>query len=483
MATLTVQPDETASKDIYVYSEAPTTSGAGQLKLGYVTGKVSQTARALIEFDISTLPSDAYVTDVTITLHINSNFINVAGNDFTIYRTLFQDWDETASWNYQSGTTWWTNADGSKSTSPTYTGDQGTGTFSLTDSETGAFTVSGSGLVDMVNDAISFRGGKLSMLLKSDDEATSGYVNIAHSGNATASKRPKVEVTYQTSRVFKWTGDGGDGSLATAGNWDLNEVPGQYDTVHFSDETASDATVGTLTCDNFHVSRFFDADIGGSVSAVTVNCNKAVIEKDNGRTNISFNTVSGTTDKVFIKRIPQADGYTTIGGNITTLFVSGSRAHVKIPNSSTVGTVYAAPRSNGGAAIEFGTNINADLVAIRGSRIKSASGLDDITLVGGSRLEITTEAGDTASGNIVLHRATLLHNGVTTAGGSLTIYSGVYDLRDSVVGQHTIASIDMFDGTLDARNGIGSFNSSSVTGTWNYYGGQVLLDPGTTVDI
>jgi len=483
MPTLTIQPDEAASKDLFVYLESPTTSGSGALKLGYVTGKATQTNRVLLEFDISALPSSAYVTSVSMTLSIVSNFANVAGNTCTVYRTLFQDWDETASWNYQTGTTFWTNADGSKSTSPTYTDAQGTGTFTLDPASNDPIEISDSGMVSLVNDAISFRGGKLSMLLKSDDETTAGYINFAHSGNATASKHPKVEITYETSSVFQWTGGAGDGQLGTAGNWDLGTVPDQYDTVYFASETASDATTGTLTCANFHVSRFFGADIGGPVSAVTVNCEKAVIEKENGRTNISFHTVSGSTERLYVKRIPTANGYTSLGGNITALYVSGSRAYLKIPDSSTIGTVYAAPRSNGGAAIEFGSSINADLVATRGSRIKSASGLDDITLVGGSRLEVTTEAGDTASGNMVVHRSTLLHNGVTTAGGSLTLYSGIYDVRDSIVGQHTVASIAMYGGTLDARNGLGSFNSSTVTGTWDYYRGRVLLDPGTTVDI
>ena len=120
---------------------------------------------------------------------------------------------------------------------------------------------------------------------------------------------------------------------------------------------------------------------------------------------------------------------------------------------------------------------------MRGSRIKSASGLDDITLTGRSDLEITTEAGDTASGETVISKSTLKHNGSTTSGGKLTIYSGTYDLTSSTVSQHTLANLDTFGGILDARTGLNSFNGSTVAGTWNYYGGRILVDPGTTLDI
>ena len=102
---------------------------------------------------------------------------------------------------------------------------------------------------------------------------------------------------------------------------------------------------------------------------------------------------------------------------------------------------------------------------------------------GSSNMEMTTASGDTASGSIYLSKSTIKHSGVTTTGGTLNIYSGTYDVSGSTVAQHTISNLNMYGGTLDARNGLGSFDSSTITGTWNYYAGLIIMDPGTTLTI
>jgi hypothetical protein len=73
MATLTIQNDDTTAVDCNTYDASASTSYDNNfLKLGHNTGKFSGAYRTLIEFDVSSLPADAFITDATFTLTVNS---------------------------------------------------------------------------------------------------------------------------------------------------------------------------------------------------------------------------------------------------------------------------------------------------------------------------------------------------------------------------------------------------------------------------
>lgn len=483
MAVLTIQPDETASVDCYARdSNSSTAYNDNFLKLGAGSGKASGVYRSMLEFDASALPTDAYVTGVEFSIKVSQS-ISAGDGSARLYQTV-DEFDETSSWLYRTGTTPWTNPDGTTATEPTYSSAQGSVAFTMNATYT-YLTLSGSDLVSMMEHARKFQAGKLRLMMKLDDDTTESgvkYMRFHSSNNGTSTNRPKLEITYQTTSTIAWTGAAGDGNLATAGNWAGGVAPAQYDIAHFSADAPA-ATTGTLTCYRMHTTKDYGSDLGTASTAITVNCEQATLERENGRTNINFNPSSGSTESVRVLRTPRASGMTTIGGNITTLYVSESRGTLNVRDSATVGTAYVCPGSASAARVSFGSGINAALIATRGAEIESASGLGDIYLSGRSSLEITTESGDTASGSTFISNSTLKHSGVTTAGGTVNLYSGVYDLSQSVAGQHTIANLNTYSGTLNARNGLGSFDAATVAGSWNHYGGIIIMDAGTTLTI
>lgn len=480
MATQTFQPDETAAVDCYVISQAATTAyNDTKIKVGTESDRGAlKTGRGLLRFDLTTLPSDAYITDVALTLTRDSTS-GLANQTAKVFRTINSDWDETASWTYQTGTTNWVDGLGGPQTFPTYSTHPASVAFTLNPSST-TYTIDGSDMVLLAQDAIDFRSSLLSIALVSDNEATTTQIVFNSSADSTVADRPKLVITYETATVNVWDGSAGDGNLSTASNWSTGVVPDQYDTVHFSEPSSGAVTSGSLTCDRLRIGNTYGDDIGTSSTSITMTCETAAIERTNGYTNINF---GATAASVFVTRIPRANNFTVLGGTITNLFVSESRAYLKIADSSTITNVYLAPSDSRGVYVEFGTGINCNVTAQRSAMIKSASGLNNITLTGGATLEMSAAAGDTASGIVTISRSKLNHNGVTTAGGALNLYSGLYSVADSTVAQHTIASVNQYGGVLDTRNGIQSFNGSTVTGAWLYLGGTIHVDPGSTLDV
>ena len=487
MATLTIQESETTAVDAYTISTQATTAyNDSFLKLGSHTGKWSGAYRTLLAFDVTSLPASSFVTDATLTITTQST--SAGNNGSAKLLRVVDDFDETASWTYASGTTKWTNPDGSTASEPTSTDAQGSISFTMS-SGVGTLVLSGSELVSIINHAIAFESGIVRLMLKLDDDVAESdagniyYWSMKSSNTSTASDRPKLEIDYEATDTIVWSGAAGDGDLATAGNWEGGVVPNQYDNVHFSGTSAS-ATTGTLTCQNFHVSKEFGHDLGTATTAITVNCDKGVLERENGRTNITFSTSNDPANKVTIARTPRSEGLSTIGGNITHLYVIEARGSLNIASASGISNIYACPKRRGGARLKIGQGVNANLVAAKDSRIESATALNSVYLTGRSTLEMTTTGGaDTATGTVHLSHSTFKHKGTGSIAGNLNLYSGTYDLSESTVADHTMAAINMYGGTLDARNGLGTFDSSTLTGDWNYYGGSIIVDPGTTLTI
>ena len=108
MATLTIQESETTAVDAYTISTQATTAyNDSFLKLGSHTGKWSGAYRTLLAFDVTSLPASSFVTDATLTITTQST--SAGNNGSAKLLRVVDDFDETASWTYASGTTKWTN--------------------------------------------------------------------------------------------------------------------------------------------------------------------------------------------------------------------------------------------------------------------------------------------------------------------------------------------------------------------------------------
>lgn len=106
--TLTLQPDGTAGLDVTIRSDQATTNQNGNafLDIGEPNNVSGSIRRALIKFDLSTLPSDALLITNTLSLYATTDLAS-GSRTVGVYRVK-RAWVETeATWNiYSTGNSW-----------------------------------------------------------------------------------------------------------------------------------------------------------------------------------------------------------------------------------------------------------------------------------------------------------------------------------------------------------------------------------------
>jgi hypothetical protein len=192
----TSQPDETNSNDTFMSNGFPGNNygGLGEMYLGNNTGGDNNTERDLVKFDLSSLPASISVSAATYSMWM---FTKSAANSRTarLYRVL-RDWEEsTCSWNNWKTSTAWTTA-GCSSDGNDYNSTS-LASYAYSSSESNgqkqySFNSSGySNIQDIASGSISNYG----WLIRMDTEVDDRYVHRA-ANYATASERPKLEITY-----------------------------------------------------------------------------------------------------------------------------------------------------------------------------------------------------------------------------------------------------------------------------------------------
>jgi hypothetical protein len=195
--TLTLQPDATAGKDTFIASVNATTNqgtnvnfNAGEPNTG------SNIRRGLIQFDLSTLPSNSVINSATFSVYL----INDASDNartFRVYR-MKRSWvegtgnatitNDGATWNTYDGVNNWTTA----------------GAFDAADCEQtdiGSVAFSASETLNVFKDFPLTPTTKAGLdlgfgwLIKADTELNEGYL-FASSDTATAAQRPKLVIVY-----------------------------------------------------------------------------------------------------------------------------------------------------------------------------------------------------------------------------------------------------------------------------------------------
>ncbi|MBX3102962.1 MAG: DNRLRE domain-containing protein, partial [Bacteroidetes bacterium] len=100
-------------EDASVFSNQPTTNHGSRIDINpgaWTSGGQPYTIRSFIRFDLSSLPSDIYITDARLTLYSLQNtgsgeLVNQSNNSFYIQRVT-SSWNEsTVTWNTQPSTT------------------------------------------------------------------------------------------------------------------------------------------------------------------------------------------------------------------------------------------------------------------------------------------------------------------------------------------------------------------------------------------
>jgi RHS repeat-associated protein len=104
------------SRQCYIQSAAPTTSSCGS---SVEVGGGSAIDRTLLQFDVSSVPSDSTVTNAELGLHLGTASAVAAA--ISLHQVMTA-WDSTASWNYASGgNVAWSTPGGDFDPAPSYT--------------------------------------------------------------------------------------------------------------------------------------------------------------------------------------------------------------------------------------------------------------------------------------------------------------------------------------------------------------------------
>lgn len=192
MTVLTIQPtgDGTAKKDTWIYAGTPTTNyGTGvDIEVGF---NGSGILHGLIQFDLSTLPAGAIVSSAVLTLKTTGT--TPVAFTLKIHRILAANssWTETgATWNKQDGSADWAGSVGCSTANTDYSSTE-MGSQAIDTNTDKSYDINLT--VSEVNNMIATNRG---MLLKSSNEAVSGYGLFYPADNGTAGNRPKLVITY-----------------------------------------------------------------------------------------------------------------------------------------------------------------------------------------------------------------------------------------------------------------------------------------------
>jgi hypothetical protein len=191
--TYSSQPDETSGIDTWIDSSQVNTNrgSSGTLAVGE-SNAAAAVGRALIKFDLSSIPSNAVITSATLYMTISAD-VSSNARSFRVYR-LVRSWVESeATWNIAAtGTNWGTAGAGNTTTDydPTawattaFTANETVGTEK-------AWALDVTEFEKFINGTYTNYG----WVIRADTENNDQYIFYS-SSNATSSNRPRLVVEY-----------------------------------------------------------------------------------------------------------------------------------------------------------------------------------------------------------------------------------------------------------------------------------------------
>lgn len=201
--TIVLQPDAAAGKDAEIFSCVPcgydTRNFGNKRDLNAITwtngGNLSK-IRSLFQFDLSTIPNGAIISDARLTLFFNptsqegTHFSSFPHDNSAVLKRIITPWAEsTVTWN----------------TKPTTTGHNAVVLPHTTSSNQNYIDINVKNLVvDMINNPNTSFG----FLLKLKKEYKFNKLIFASSDNADASLHPKLVITYTVLATTEINEDG-----------------------------------------------------------------------------------------------------------------------------------------------------------------------------------------------------------------------------------------------------------------------------------
>lgn len=204
MTVLTLQPDDSVGIDTVLRAFSPTLNfGTGTtLSAGFDTGS-SSNRRALIKFDLSSIPANAIISSAILTLNCSSE-LAATDTNFSLNQSLVQWYEGTHNGSApgagEDGSTWnLRNANGSVA----WGAAGGLAGTDYASSPSATTLVTGTGFFswNLTSDVQKFFNGTLAnngwWILSAIESVSMGQKQFDSSGNATPANRPKLVITYQ----------------------------------------------------------------------------------------------------------------------------------------------------------------------------------------------------------------------------------------------------------------------------------------------
>lgn len=196
--SLTLQPDAASGFDTYIYSGARNSNYgmAADLGIGEDNNAKNRTARSLIRFDLSSIPSNAVMHSAVLSLWTSSD---LSSNNRTIraYRLKVPFVESEATWNSSAVGVSWQSAGAS---GPEDRETAAIGSVSILNNEPLNVEIqiilSPAGIQELVNGSFANNG----MIIMADVEENDRF-NYKTSDSPAASQRPKLVIQYTIPSV------------------------------------------------------------------------------------------------------------------------------------------------------------------------------------------------------------------------------------------------------------------------------------------
>lgn len=188
--TLTLQPDATTGKDSFLSDNVPNDAQTFSPELAAGAWTISGDPlkiRGLLEFNLSSIPTNAIIQSATLTLYNNPNSQNgyangqhshVSGSNEAVLQRIVSPWDESVTWNTQPATTSFNQVILPQDTDPYQD--------YILDVKT------------LVEDMIAEPSFGYGFMLKLQEESPYRILVFASSNHPNAALHPKLEITYTT---------------------------------------------------------------------------------------------------------------------------------------------------------------------------------------------------------------------------------------------------------------------------------------------
>ena len=193
MSTYSSQPDDTTGVDAYISSDNATTNfGTSTLfQIGEWNGGTSVN-RGILKFDLSSIPSNAVISDATLSLWVDGDLSSNA-RTAEMFRVR-RNWVESqVTWNVWSTSNNWTTAGAGDTTNDIDSTVCGSCSFTASESAGTQkdFTLVVAELTKLIDGTYNNYGWLFKMQTETNDE-----YQMRSSSHATSANRPKLVINY-----------------------------------------------------------------------------------------------------------------------------------------------------------------------------------------------------------------------------------------------------------------------------------------------